>query len=418
MQCKSRIYVFLALFICQIGLTSRAEGLSTHFVIAFDQSLETRFHDAYRSGDVLNSVNVVLKNAGYDDSRDYVSVVGYSLAFDNPSVEDFVRPYLDADNNPLIWSKIKSGDLKTAMSNWPYGQPVFNTSTRGSMQSMAKPFAVMETKRQATASTPRMERTLLLMVTDEVVNGHDDNYANEYQRAGSCVGANTARFRELEGQFFGQIREFNEKFKFVQAFDKSVVLGDYKVVPYEVLSADMPSLYSVTDFPSPLPLQRVKGGFRLDTDVAATNGGYAIEKILVFRSNGSCIAYSPDGALHQTLSSGDLTPGDTLYAELTLALNDGLYDGAVISPHNPRYANGMTSRQVVRIQDEAKVLGIVPLSDAFWWWFPNDIFTAVMIWDLIILMIVIVAVAYVLYRSFVAINAYSPSNDKIKITKV
>lgn len=119
-----------------------------------------------------------------------------------------------------------------------------------------------------------------------------------------------------------------------------------------------------------------------------------------------------------TISSDDIHTGDTLIVSLSLAMKDGYYNGTLISENNPRYKDGMTSKQIVKIQDEAKVLGLMPLADIFWWWFPNDVFTAVMIWDLIILLIVIVIVGYILYRCFVRINAYKPSNDKLKITKV
>ena len=77
--------------------------------------------------------------------------------------------------------------------------------------------------------------------------------------------------------------------------------------------------------------------------------------------------------------------GDVISLSLTVILKDGLYDGVIISPANTRYHDGMVVNQVVKIQNEAKILGILPLSDSFWWWFPNDIFSAVMIWDLLIL---------------------------------
>lgn len=98
--------------------------------------------------------------------------------------------------------------------------------------------------------------------------------------------------------------------------------------------------------------------------------------------------------------------------------NDGIYNGTVMNPYDPQYIGAMTILQTVRLNEDAKILGVMPLSDFFWWWYPNDIFAAVMVWDLIILVIFIFVVGLILYRCFVAINHYRPSNDVLKITKI
>lgn len=77
----------------------------------------------------------------------------------------------------------------------------------------------------------------------------------------------------------------------------------------------------------------------------------------------------------------------------------------------------MTVNQLIKIQNETKILGVLPLSDSFWWWFPNDIFSAILIWDLIIILAFIIVIGYIFYRCFVRINTYKPSNDKITINK-
>lgn len=103
---------------------------------------------------------------------------------------------------------------------------------------------------------------------------------------------------------------------------------------------------------------------------------------------------------------------------MSLQYKDGLYNGCLVSYRNEDFSSGMTQVQQVQLQDEAKVLGLLPLADFFWWWSGDDVFTAVMIWDVVILLILIVAIALVLYRCWLKINSYRPSDDKLKITKV
>ena len=123
------------------------------------------------------------------------------------------------------------------------------------------------------------------------------------------------------------------------------------------------------------------------------------------------------GKLEVFLSSENVSVGDTISLALTVVLKDGLYDGVIISPTNARYSDGMVVSQVIKIQNEAQILGVLPLSDTFWWWFHDDVFSAVMIWDLIILLTLIIIIGYIFYRCFVRINTYRPSNDKIIIKK-
>ena len=404
-----------------------AAKASTHYIIAFDQSVGKYHTDYLSSSKTLGTLGLALKEAGYNEDTDHVSIVGYSMEMGQPSIQRFVRPYISSSGDTIIWASLPNGDLSSLFRNWPQGQPLLNPygSPYGSMQSMAKPYIVMETK-DSSNGDKFADKTILLLVSDEVVNGTDDNYSQEWNNVSTSQGADYHKFRELSQEVFSTMQGFNEEFKFVQ-----IELGDdykkrfpissdgvYKVIPYEVIAADKPSIHSATDFPSSLPLRRVRGGFKMLVKSSSVNDKYCINAIKISDKRGKTLGLSYNGEMDFTISSDDIYTGDTLIVSLSLAMKDGYYNGTLISENNPRYKDGMTSKQIVKIQDEAKVLGLMPLADIFWWWFPNDVFTAVMIWDLIILLIVIVIVGYILYRCFVRINAYKPSNDKLKITKV
>lgn len=398
-----------------------------HYIIAFDQSIG-KYRPDYLSKNILKTLDDVLISNAYDSDSDYVSMVAYTMEMGNPSIDKFVRPYF-FDDSPVLWKQIGDKSLSDLFPNWPIGQPQLdqNSAPFGSMQSLAKPYIVMETKERLD-SLAVAGKTYLLLVSDEVVNGTDDNYVQEWNNVSTSLGADYNKFRNLAPKVFETMQNFNEEFKFVQVRlkhnDKSLTRipissdGMYKIIPYEVVSVERPSIHAISDIPSPLPLQRVRGGFRINVDSHTLSPKYEISKIQIYDSAGTILGSTDSGKFDIILPSSKIEVGDSLTLSLSIILKDGLYNGVIITPENPRYHDGMTIKQAVKIQDEAKVLGILPLADAFWWWFPNDIFSAVMVWDLIILLVLIVVIGYVLYRWFVRINAYKPSNDKLKITKV
>lgn len=418
--------ILLFLFVMTQPLRIEASSTATHYIIAFDQSVG-KYHYDYLSVETLDLLSSILKDAKYDVNNDFISIVGYTMEMGNPSVQRFVRPYITTDGDTVIWMSLSSVNLSSLFRNWPKGQPLLDAynSPYGSMQSIAKPYIVMETNR-ISSGNKFADKTIVLLVSDEVVNGTDDNYSQEWNNVSTSLGANYAKFMELSQEVFNTMQGFNEEFRFVQIglgnkkrkrFSISSD-GVYKVIPYEVVASDKPSIHSATDFPSSLPLKRVRGGFKMLVKVSSVDDKYKINEIKISDRHGKILGDSSNGEMDFVLSSTDIRSGDTLIVSLSITLNDGYYNGILISENNLRYKEGMISKQVVKIQDEAKVLGLFPLADAFWWWTPNDVFTAVMIWDLIILLTVIAVVGYILYRCFVRINSYKPSNDKLKITKV
>lgn len=418
--------IILSYIFVLISFSSLATELPNHYIIAFDRSVEGR-RIYYESSDILKIIDKTLSENTFNYKRDYISIVGYTMEYGNPSIDRYVRAY-SSKGTPIIWYKLEGKNISELFPDWPIGQPTLDyyNSPYGSMQSLAKQYSVIETRSQK-SSEALANRTFLYVVTDEVVNGTDDNYRQEWMNASTCYGSNYSMFNNISQGVFSTLQKFNEEFKFLQiqlnsdgsSVSKIPISADgvYKIVPYEVVSVDRPSVYAITNMPSPLPLQRVKGGFLLKIDTRPLSEKYIIRNISILTSNGQLLGSTDSGNLELFIPSEKVNIGDIISLSLTVVLKDGLYDGVIISPTNSRYQDGMIANQVVKIQNEAKILGIIPLSDSFWWWFPNDIFSAVMIWDLTILLILIFIVGYIFYRCFVRINTYSPANDKIKINK-
>lgn len=294
------------------------------------------------------------------------------------------------------------------------------------MQSLAKPYSVIETRTQKN-SVSLANKTFLYMITDEEVNGTDDNYQQEWKRASKCYGSNYSMFNKISEDVFSTLQMFNEEFKFLQiqlssdnsTVDKIPISADgvYKIVPYEVVSVDRPSVYAITDMPSPLPLQRVKGGFLLKIDTHSLLEKYIIKDISILTSDGQLLGSTDSGKLELFIPTEKVNVGDVISLSLTVILKDGLYDGVIISPANTRYHDGMVVNQVVKIQNEAKILGIVPLSDLFWWWFYDDVASAIIVWDVILFLVLIILICICALIIFKRITYYVPNNKVICISK-
>ena len=417
----------LSFFFLLLSLTSFAAELPNHYIIAFDRSIP-RYRQYYESSEILKMLDATLMENNFNYKKDYISIVGYTMEYGNPSIDRYVRAY-NSNDTSIIWYKLEGENIFELFPDWPIGQPALNyyNSTYGSMQSLSKPYSIIETRTQKNSAF-FANKTFLYMITDEEVNGTDDNYHQEWKRASECYGSNYSMFNKISDDVFCTLQMFNEEFKFLQiqlnrgnsTVGKIPISTDgvYKIVPYEVVSVDRPSVYAITDMPSPLPMQRVKGGFLLKIDTHSLLEKYIIKDISILTTDGQLLGSTDSGKLELYIPSEKVNIGDIISLSLTVILKDGLYDGVIISPANTRYHDGMVVNQAVKIQNEAKILGILPLSDSYWWWFPNDIFTAVMIWDLIILLILIFIIGYIFYRCFVIINTYSPSNNKIKINKI
>lgn len=391
---------------------------SNHYIIAFDlrpQGYESFFH----SNSTLNKVEGAMKNLGFDSNRDYVSILGYSMDTTTPTEQDFVRPYKMSDNEPIIWYKLENQHLISLFPDWttgPKGEPALTVGS--SMQSIVKPYAVMETAHKADSLVSAI-KTYLILVTDDEANG-DKGVQDYYRQEWKNVFQNT--HDGLKETMFDKIGDFNKEFTF--SAKKSTLIqpgpngASYSIYPYEVESSEKPSIYSVTDMPTPLPFERVRGGLKLNFDARAISDKYKIKSVRVSDISGQVLGESKSGRLDVMISSNKVSSGDSVLLSMDLQLKDGFYNGMIISPENPRYAEGMSVLNQIRIRDEAKIFGIIPLVDALWWWFPNDQYTAVMVWDVIILLILIVIIGFILYKWFIRINTYKPTDDKLKITKI
>ena len=425
-NCSLRYVCVIVIMLLTTNYAFAEVKQSSHYVVAFDLSILDKYDSVYRSKSILSKIESFLKQSGFDGKEDYLSFVGYTMYLDPPSQEYFVMPFTWANDGPALWRKINGESLEDVFPYWPIGQPELKPDTwkYASMQSLAKPYAVMETANRFSETGVEhtvSDRVFVLLVTDDVVNGTDDNYFEEWKNVSTCGKYSPYKtgFDRVENDVFTTMRGFNELFSFYHIRECNISEdGGYKIIQYEVLPNQIPSLNSVSDFPSLLPLKRIKGGYRMNLEISPINPNYEIKEIQIFDSSGQLICETCNGVFDVEIPSDDLIIGDTLSVAMTLHYKDGVYNGLRMSCNNERYQKALVVNQVVKLQDDAKILGLMPLTDSYWWWSHDDAFTAVMIWDLIILVLFIIAMALVLYICFVIINRYRPSNKNIKIKKI
>ena len=83
--------------------------------------------------------------------------------------------------------------------------------------------------------------------------------------------------------------------------------------------------------------------------------------------------------------------------------------------NDAKVGNTISSNTLISLAD---MYGKIQLNDMFWWFYPNDIENAVIIWDVILILISIVVICIIAYMVFNRITLYIPCNDKIKIKKI
>lgn len=397
-----RIKVIFALSVIVWCLSMAAKASTGHVIVAFDRAIPN-YQSKYSDVSTLYSIdNFIKSELQFDDL--YLSVVGYTLNGNYPDIDSFVIPYTDSVGNPVLWCDYES--LVKWFPHWPDGEPAETKSyiNPGSMQSLAKPYCVMETA--VWTENQLADATYVLFVTDEKIQGVDDDYAAEWKK---MKYYNYEAYERIEHIVFQRLQRFNEMYRF-EIRERKTLDNQYTIVMYELLPASKPSIYSVSDMPSPLPIKRVRGGYMINCKVESKDPNYRVCDWIVIGTDGNAFERNGDGNIF--VRSGMLNDGDSIEIRMVLQQADSLYGGVLLNEGN---CTGMALLQTVKMNDENKIWGVVPLSDTFWWWMPDNVEVAVKIWEYIIFILFISFLVYI-YRTLAKyLGLYRPSNKRISM---
>ena len=424
-------YIFLTYALLFLGYCNVYSNI--HFIISFDQLVGT--YNKYDASILQKLDNTLLKH-GFDRNTDYVSVFAYGLDWINPNMNTFVQPCKDRKGEKLVWQRVpKDKSLYKLMSDGSrnVGLPPMNySSLSGSMQTIAKEYTLSATLSYQSSQIGVPEKlsmklnadtTYVLLVSDMWFNGSND-YEMEWRSSVSSIPYSLKhKMNSLEKEVFNHVSKVKKNYNFTQIDTINLDTTNkrpYTISVFDVVPNERPSVHSVTNLPSPIPLKRIRGGFMVDLDVAVNSlANYRIKELYLYENKTKKILCRTDrGKVNVKISRNDIAIGDTICLGMALKLIDNCYNGAIISASNERFREGMTIKQAVTVPDEAKVMGIFPLGDLMWWLYPNDVFNAVLFWDLIIIFISFVTICLLFYKWFINVNMYKPSNEKIKIRKI
>lgn len=412
-----------SLFLLLFFFTANKVIANRHYIFAFDVAYADRGCINFIADVKMRSiVKAILSNNGFSE-EDYISFVSYSIDIDNPNFAKFVTIAKDVKGKSLKWAQYK--DANDAMNhlskNW-YDITVGHQLHHGriaSMQSLAKQYIL----RAVGSRNKAADETWLLMITDDLVNGVGHSYANEYTTVASA--GNFKAFEKFKKDVFSFMGDFNKKIQFEiipiknVGGNSTINLGlgyrNLRIIAYNAHPTVLPSIQSITDIPSSLPIKRVRGGFDLTLNVNLLSNEFSVNSVIVKIKENEFLAPLNNSVF---INKEMLSDGDSITLTMNMKYIDGVYNGMLISPLKDIYRQGMTLKTKYKMQEDTKIFGLLPLVDSFWWFFPNDVTYAVLTWDVIIILIFIAVVCFTAYKLFRKFTLYRPKNEDIYLDKL
>ena len=377
---------------CQVDDKKENELL----IVALD--VRSRVKTYWSASSISNCISGIL--AKNNIKPDNVSGVLYGIEEGAPTPTGFSK--LKVEPEPIKNSYV--GLLETLHSQIPYG-------TFYSITSFAKPYSLMALKGKQNTN-----RTFMVIITDGVYNGNDDYY-------GEASYVKNRFTEEGKNQFKKEIKSVQTNY-FCQFIEQQPINGGY-VQLYEFIPLQQYfALESVLSFPHDIVAERKKGEYQITFPIVGIqNDDYKIERLVVTVSSGS-----GDFIFKEEVTPGKELiiniPNDKLYGIVSSAnievkawvkLCDGIYNNTILHPEGSKLqgAEGLYRRINIKLEDDAKILGVIPLPDflfylSFW---TSSQTTAANSWAWILIFIAIAAVVYIIYKS----NIYKPDTKIIII---
>lgn len=398
-----------------------------HVVVAFDDAISTESYRVYLKTSQEEILRRIVRQIERADGMppgpsDYVTAVGFVADTYDADLLGFAG-VLRGDSGQLAW---RSGDELTGMFDNPWYDQVYNQrreDVQGDFYSLltgAKEYSVGAAR--PPVALLKANRLLLVLVTDNHYNGGDD-YQKEFQDFRIMGG------RASADEFFAYRDLFHQHYR-LRLLDEEILLrgaaNPYQLRLYEVLAGTAMSLQAGVDYPASLGLERVRGGYRIRFTADATTPDYDIDSLAleVHTADGGVLVADVRAVEGADMSRRrrvelfiphDAVNPDSIHATLSgwLHQRDDIYGAYVLSPDDKAYPR-LRTRLTLNGRNEAKVFGM-RLPDTMWWFYPSDIKMAAFVWEVVLLLLVVAAVVYALYRLNSRSLRYVPDPDEISL---
>lgn len=416
------------LFVCCLLLLYRNDAmanrsnthLNRHFIVAVDGAMPTYSQELLRVSTRVYVENLLNVYYGYN-KNDYLSLVTYQIDLSNPDFDRFAFVPHISNGNTALWLKQNKVNF-SAFGDWASMTAIqhkrFVGSNKASFQSAAKQYILQAVRQRSNLGA---NETYILMLSDEKVNGIDDNYQLEWNNISTSEGSRIAPCKE---SVFRKLKYINKRFRFepvrfygqykhvfAHIFRDPFVLAVYKVCPVVI-----PSIQSIANIPAQLPFKKVRGGYVFDLDLSTTDSKYNVvrmelilnDKHKMYRGNGCKLA--------QTIDKGLLSEGDSVTLKVWVNYKDSVYNGLVMNPYDEDYRKGLTITQSVVLKDDARIFGKIAMPDFLWWFWAEDVQSIVIFWDVVFILLFVIIICVLAYKGFKMATAYTPDNESIKIS--
>lgn len=398
----------------------RNAHLNRHFIVAIDGAMPKYTYELFKTS-TKDYVENLLNNFFDYNKKDYLSLVTYQIDLSNPDFNRFAFVPQLSNGNRAAWIQLNKVDF-SALGDWASMVAIQHNRLVGinkaSFQSAAKQYILKAVQQNSNIGA---NETYIILLSDEKVNGVDDNYQLEWNNISTSKGSRIAPYRE---EVFSKLKNINQRF----LFEPTKFYGQYKhefahiskepfvLAVYKVRPTIIPSIQSIANIPAQLPFKKVRGGYAFDLDLNTIDSMYSVIKTEL-TLNDKNKKYSTKGCKQtQTIDKQLLAEGDTVTFKVWLNYKDGIYNGLVMNPYDDDYKKGLTITQSVVFKDDAKIFGKIAMPDFLWWFWADDVQAIVIFWDVVFILLFIIIICIFAYKGFKTVTAYIPNNDSIKIS--
>lgn len=393
--------------------------LNRHFIVAIDGAMPKYTNELLKNSTKEYVENLLNEYFEYD-KNDFLSLVTYQVDLSNPDFNRFAFAPHISNGTSALWKQQDKVDF-SALGNWAgmvIQQNRFVGINKASFQSAAKQYILQAVKQSSNLGA---NDTYIIMLSDEKVNGVDDNYQLEWNNISTSRGSRIAPYRE---EVFSKLKNINQRYQ----FEPVRFYGQYKhefahiakepfvLAIYKVRPTIIPSIQSIANIPAQLPFKKVRGGYAFDLDLSTTDPMYLVSKTELILNGKNKKYTSKESKLNQVIDKEVLSEGDTVTVRVWVNYKDGIYNGLVMDPYDKDYQKGLTITQSVIFKDDAKIFGKITMPDFLWWFWADDIQAIVIFWDVVFILLFIIVVCILAYKWFKSVTSYVPNNDSIKIS--
>lgn len=400
---------------------SLSKSLSKHAIIAFDDFVSPQFSNALTDGlGVKENLKRALCDLGLKKG-DYYSLVNFSISAFNDNINDLVRPIKDATGNKVTWRPFESVDDVFNQTTW-YDMII----TQGRNYVGGGAFSLLTGAKAYSLTSlsdnkgKYVNRTYLLMVTDDNYNGNDD-----YNKEFSTLWYENPYCKLSNDNFTKHCREVNLFYKFLYNSNYTIQKSgntSYGVHVYDVNPQSQVALPSVVNYPANLGITQVNGGYRLKFKFSSASQDYILKKfqVIYYDSHGGehVTEYTSETTATVDIPNNEIRSVDSLKVLLRgwMLQNDTLYGGLLLSPDDP-LLHRLNVPLKLELKDEAILFGAIPIPSVLWF-FTDDTTTAVTTWSIIVILTLVLFMWWLVRKLIYENTTYKPNNNQILIKRV